>query len=84
MLFQPYGIDVSPVKLNNGSMKTTPANVQLLRVGIVAEMLSISRSEAYRLISNGVIPAVRIGSCLRVPVKAIEQLVEKGSSEVAS
>ena len=59
-------------------MKTT-ANPQLLRVSAVAEMLSISRSEAYKLISLGFIRSVRIGSSVRVPAEEVRELVEKGT-----
>jgi excisionase family DNA binding protein len=39
----------------------------LLRVGDVAELLSISRSTAYRLIRSGELPSVKVGCIIRVP-----------------
>ncbi len=59
-------------------MKTT-ANAQLLRVSAVAEMLLISRSETYKLISQGFIRSVRIGTSVRVPAEEVRELVGKGT-----
>ena len=45
----------------------------MLRPREVAELLSLSRSEVYRLIERGEIPAVRIGSSVRVPRRWVEE-----------
>lgn len=39
----------------------------LLRVSEVAELLSISRSTAYRLIRTGELPSLKVGGITRVP-----------------
>ena len=39
---------------------------QLLKGSDVAQILNISRSQAYRLMQQGVIPTVRIGRSVRV------------------
>jgi excisionase family DNA binding protein len=49
----------------------------LLRMKRVAEELSVSRSHAYRLVSGGVIPSVRIGASLRVPSDALHRWIRE-------
>lgn len=41
------------------------------RVPEVAEMLGISKSFAFKLVSQGELPSVRIGTAVRVPAEAI-------------
>jgi excisionase family DNA binding protein len=43
----------------------------LLRVNEAAELLGISRSKAYELVAAEVIPAIRIGSSVRVPLEEL-------------
>ncbi len=46
------------------------------RVDDAARLLSISRSEAYTLISKGVIPHIRIGKkMIRIPAYALNEMV---------
>lgn len=45
----------------------------MLRPGEVASLLALSRSEVYRLIERGQIPAVRIGRSLRVPRRWVDE-----------
>lgn len=45
----------------------------MLRPAEVAVLLGISRSEVYRLIERGDIPAVRFGRSVRVPRGWVEQ-----------
>lgn len=48
-----------------------------LKVEEAAKMLSISRSQAYQLIAEGVLPHVRFGNAVRVPRRALEAWVEQ-------
>lgn len=48
----------------------------LLTAAEVGEQLSVSRLTAYSLISEGILPAVRIGRSVRVPARALEQWVQ--------
>ena len=48
----------------------------LLRVEEVAEMLSLGRSKTYELIASGVLPAIRLGRCVRVPADALHRWLE--------
>jgi excisionase family DNA binding protein len=43
----------------------------LLRPGEVAVALGIGRSKVYSLLATGVIPSVRVGGSVRVPVEAL-------------
>lgn len=58
----------------------------LLKPSEVQLLLGCGRSIVYRLISEGDIPSVRIGRCIRVPKasldKWISELEAKGSSPV--
>jgi excisionase family DNA binding protein len=51
-----------------------------LRVGDAAKKLGISRSKAYELIAAGVLPSVRIGSSIRVPVGALEKWLDDATT----
>ncbi len=57
--------------------------VQLLRVIEAARVLSISRSRAYELIAEGVIPSVRLGASIRIPAAALERFVSLLQEEAA-
>ncbi len=57
--------------------------VQLLRVTEAAKILSISRSRAYELIAQGVIPSVRLGASVRVPALALTRFVIELQEEAA-
>lgn len=52
------------------------SEVLLLRVAEAARLLACSRSQAYKLVQTGEIPAIRVGSSIRVPRAALERLVE--------
>ncbi len=45
------------------------------RVADVAATLSLSRSQIYRLIDAGVLPAVRVGTARRVPRRAVRDML---------
>ena len=44
----------------------------LLKPSEVVELLGIGRSKLYELVSEGQIPHVRIGRCIRIPSQSIE------------
>lgn len=48
-----------------------------------AEALSVSVSRVYELINKGIVPAVRLGGTLRVPVKGLKQLGESDDPETS-
>lgn len=44
---------------------------------ICAKMLQIHRDDIYRLIEKGQLPSIRIGRRVRIPVKAIEEMIDQ-------
>lgn len=54
----------------------------LLTVEEAAEMLSISRSKLYVLISSGAVRSIRIHGSRRVPVEALQEYVSRRMAEV--
>jgi excisionase family DNA binding protein len=57
----------------------------LLRVNEAAELLSISRAQAYVWINEGRIPSVRIGTSIRIPTRQLEELIaQKTTSALGS
>jgi len=52
--------------------------MMLLRPTDAARIMGVSRAMVYRLIDQGRLPAVQLSQrCLRIPMKAIEQLVDQ-------
>lgn len=51
-------------------------NKPLLKALEVAEILNISRALAYRLISNGDIPAIRINHSVRVRSEDLQEYIQ--------
>ena len=47
----------------------------------VGEAIGVSRARAYELIAQGVIPSIRIGSSIRVPVEALRAWIEQKVAE---
>jgi excisionase family DNA binding protein len=56
----------------------------LLRAQEVADALGIGRSKAYELIAAGVLPSIRIGSSVRVPVDALKGWIAERASAGAA
>lgn len=59
-------------------MVDTPRTPKLLTVREVAEALRVHQRTAYRLISEGDIKAIKIGSQWRVPEEALLEYIESG------
>ena len=51
---------------------------KLLKAKEVAEILQVSRSQAYRLMSQGEIPTVHVGNSVRVRRGDLEIFIKKG------
>jgi excisionase family DNA binding protein len=56
----------------------------LYRPAEAAEAIGISRARAYELISQGVIPSIRVGTSIRVPVEALRGWIARELSQRAS
>ena len=53
---------------------------QLLKPADVAEILQVSKAQAYSLLKRGEIPVVRIGSLVRVRPRDMEQYINEKSN----
>ncbi len=49
----------------------------LLRPAEAAEVLGLGRSKVYELLSAGSLPAIRVGSSVRIPAAALRRWVEQ-------
>jgi excisionase family DNA binding protein len=56
------------------STETAEIRRILYRPAEAAELLGISRSQAYSLIAQGVIESVKLGSSIRIPARALDRL----------
>ena len=56
----------------------------LLRPTEAAEMTGLGRSKMYELIAKGVVPSVRIGKSVRVPVEALREWVKAQTASASS
>jgi excisionase family DNA binding protein len=63
-------------------MKTTDATL-VIDVVEAARRLGISRSAAYQAVHAGQIPSVRIGRLIRVPLIALQRMLDLAGSEAA-
>ena len=66
--------------------ETPPAEMSRLavRVGEAARLLDIGRSKAYELIQRGELPVIKVGSSLRVPLKALHAWIERQGTQGGS
>lgn len=55
--------------------------MQLLRPKEVMSRLAVSRGKVYQMIRDGVIPAVNIDGCLRVPEEALNRMIREQLSK---
>lgn len=53
----------------------------LLKPTEAAEAIGLGRSKTYQLISSGIIPSVRIGKSVRVPIAALRNWIEQQLQE---
>ncbi len=52
----------------------------VLTVEEAASYLEIGRNTAYRAVRDGSIPSIRIGRIIRVPKKALEDMLDEAAS----
>ena len=64
-------------------MKSGP-DALVIDVVEAARRLGIGRSAAYQAIHAGQIPSVRIGRLIRVPLVALQRMLDQAGSEAAS
>ncbi len=54
---------------------------QLLRAEEVAQVLSISRSKVFQMITAGELPVVRFGRSVRVPARLLQEWLAQRTAE---
>jgi len=63
-------------------MADTPLTIPVPEAG--KKYFGLSRGASYAAAERGEIPTVRIGRLLKVPVRALEQMLDKASSTQAA
>jgi excisionase family DNA binding protein len=53
----------------------------LLRPAEAADAIGVSRSKTYELIAAGELPSVKVGGCVRVPLDALRQWIDRQLAE---
>jgi excisionase family DNA binding protein len=70
---QDYALDETPRRFRKVPVAPRSDAELLLRIGVAADRLAVSRATLYRMVRRGDIPTVRIGTAVRVPVSALER-----------
>ncbi|MHB1853699.1 MAG: excisionase family DNA-binding protein [Acidimicrobiales bacterium] len=63
------GDDVAPAAWSAGRLLVSPE--------IASDLLCIGRTKLYELLASGDIESVRLGSCRRIPMQALEDFVSR-------
>jgi excisionase family DNA binding protein len=63
------------VGIDEGPSRTEPERL-LVRPAKVAELLDVSRSSVYELIAAGVIPSIKLGKSIRVPLDKLKAFLD--------
>ena len=59
------------------SSETNRMEPLLLRATEVARRMSIGRATVYRMIVNKELPSLKLGNIVRVPARALEELIDQ-------
>ena len=51
----------------------------LVTPAVAADRLSISRSKLYELLNKGILRSVKLGTCRRIPVDGLVELIDRQS-----
>ncbi len=62
-------------------MAAKPVEPLLLTVEETADILRVGRTLAWALVRDGVLPSVRLGRCVRVPLRALEEWVAQQTQQ---
>lgn len=55
----------------------------LLKPDEAIELLKVSRAQFYNLVREGVIPSLKLGKSIRVPLRALEAFIENNTRQQA-
>lgn len=50
---------------------------RFLKVSQVMEILNLSRGKAYKMIKKGVLPAINLDGCIRVPEEVLDEIIRQ-------
>ena len=84
MLWSAKNTRVTIVDMKADIERTFDDLPRLLRGSEVAAALGISRAQAYKWMSSGVLPTLRRGRCIRVPKSALEEWISKNTCAPAA
>jgi hypothetical protein len=80
-----YGATVSPIHLDaqkeHRMSEETPLTISVPEAG--KRYFGLCRNSSYDAAARGEIPTIRIGRLLRVPVRALERMLERVSEPAA-
>lgn len=68
----------------NNRKKVVVVERMLLKPQEAAEALGIGRTKLYELLKRGVLPSVKVGASLRVPVQGLKTWTEEQTNELTS
>ena len=63
------------VEIQNGTERR-PLECRTYTVNEVARILGVSRTQAYRLVQEGLFKSVRIGNAIRIPKRSFDKWLE--------
>ena len=69
------GKEAAVSEIQNGTEKR-PFECRTYTVNDVARILGVSRTQAYRLVQEGLFKSVRIGNAIRIPKRSFDKRLE--------
>lgn len=76
-MFCPYGLDTEDRRMS----EKTPLTLSVPEAG--KRYFDLSRNGSYDAAARGDIPTIKIGRLLRVPVRALERMLDRASEPAA-
>lgn len=58
-------------------MRNRCNNVMVLEIDSLCDALCIGKNTAYELLNSGEIDCFKVGSCWKIPVKSVEEYIER-------
>lgn len=62
-------------------MRKSAIEPLVIEIDDLCSTLSIGKNTAYELLNNGEISCFKVGSCWKIPLKAVEEYVERKCNE---
>jgi excisionase family DNA binding protein len=67
--------------VDSSNVETPPVRRLTLTVGEASQVLGVSRSYAYELVRRGELPCMRLGRRIVIPVRALDALLDRVTTE---